>query len=150
MRSHGDPTQVDPTVDADKVIRITWDPSTPGGLFGTFKGGQGNTGPGQYCRSYLAAAQMALSRGEREKPPDQAQVERYSECMRANGVPDFPDPTGDGLELRGGPDSDLSPNNPTFAKASKLCGQKTGVHLFGGTRQPGMIQLNGDSPGGGA
>jgi hypothetical protein len=148
MRSHGDPEQADPTVDATGVIHITWDPATPGGPYGTFKGGQGNSGPGQYCRSYLAAAQMELTRGGGEKPPDQAQVEKFSQCMRANGIPDFPDPSADGLQLRRGPGSDLDPNDPAFQSASKRCAQKTGVHFFNGTPQPGMIELNGNTTGG--
>src|ERR1700723_4396848 len=44
MRSHGDPNQADPTVDANKDIDITWDPAIPGGYNGTNKGGQGNSG----------------------------------------------------------------------------------------------------------
>jgi hypothetical protein len=45
----------------------------------------------------------------------------YSQCMRAHGVPDFPDPVGDRLELRGSPGSDLSPDSPQFKTAQKAC-----------------------------
>lgn len=151
MRSHGDPNQADPTVDANKVIHITWDPSIPGGYLGTNKGGQGSVGPGQYCRTYLTNAQTALTGGQQQKAPDQAQMEKFATCMRANGVADFPDPTANGLQLNLGPGSDLNPSNPAFHNAATLCTQKTGVNLpgAGGTPPPGTIELNGSAVGGG-
>ena len=67
---------------------------------------------------------------------------KFSECMRANGVPDFPDPTAAASEFRAG--GDLNPNNPTFQNASKVCARKTGVGLPGrGAPPPGTIELNG-------
>jgi hypothetical protein len=152
MRSHGDPDQADPTITADKVIDIIWNPAVPGGIYGTDKGGQGNSGPGQYCRAYLTAAQTALRGGQAPEHPDQAQLEKYSECMRANGVPDFPDPApGGGFSISLNARGDLNPRSPAFQAAAKLCTQKTGVPGFGsgGTTQPGMIELNGALPGGG-
>jgi hypothetical protein len=148
-RSHGDPNQADPTVTADKVIDITWDPATLGGIDGTNKGGQGNSGPGQYCRAYLSAAQTALGGGQPQQQADPAQLEKYSQCMRANGVSDFPDPSpGGGLSIPVNGGDDLNPSNPIFHNASKLCAQKTGVSGFGsGTQQPGIIELNGGGPG---
>jgi hypothetical protein len=149
MRAHGDPGQADPTIDANKVIHITWDPSIPGGYNGTYKGGQGNSGPGQYCRSYLSEAQAELQGGQAQKAPSPAQLLKFSECMRANGIPDFPDPTGDSLSINRAAGGDLNPNNPTFQNASKVCAQRTGVSGFsGGTPQPGTIELNGSDPGG--
>lgn len=142
MRSHGDPNQADPTIDANKVIHITWDSSIPGGYDGTNKGGQGNVGPGQYCRTYLTEAQRVLQSGQPQNQPDAAQLRHFSECMRANGIPDFPDPTGDGLSINRGAGGDLNPNNPIFQNASKVCAQKTGVQGFGGTPPPGTIELN--------
>jgi hypothetical protein len=52
--------------------------------------------------------------------------------MRANGVPDYPDPSSGGLQLHNSPGSDLDPNNPTFVQAGKVCTMKTGVHAPGG------------------
>jgi hypothetical protein len=70
--------------------------------------------------------------------------------MRANGFPDFPDPSDNGsLSLNVG--SAMSPSNPVFQKTSKLCAQKTGVRGFGtGAPPPGTIELNGGGglPGG--
>ncbi len=49
----------------------------------------------------------------------------FSQCMRAHGVADFPDPNAQGqTQINGGPDSDLNPNNPTFQKAQNACQSK--------------------------
>jgi hypothetical protein len=153
MRGHGDPNQADPTIDTNKVIHLTWDPAIPGGYLGTEKGGQGNVGPGQYCRTYLTKAQSALRGDQGQQVPSQAQFLQVAECMRANGIPDFPDPTDSGLSLSEAPGIDLNPDNPTFQSASKLCAQKTGVHLpgAGGSPPAGTIEINGGGlPGAGS
>jgi hypothetical protein len=140
MRSHGDPDQADPSIDARKVIHIPWNPAIPGGFNGTNKGGQGNSGPGQYCRTYLAKAQSALRGGRAQELPGTGQLVRFAACMRANGIRDFPDPTAKGLQInRAG---DLNPNNPAFQNASKVCAHKTGVPGFGSGNPPGTIQLS--------
>jgi hypothetical protein len=147
MQRHGDPNQPDPTVDANKVIHITWNPAIPGGVEGTNKGGEGNSGPGQYCRAYLYAAQSAV-RGRPPHQPGPAELLKFSRCMRANGIPDFPDPTGGSLSIPMNGGGDLNATNPIFHNASKLCAHETGVHGFGsGTAQPGTIELNGGGPG---
>ena len=53
MRSHGDPDQVDPTVDVTKVIQITLGAGYAGGL-------RGESGA---CGVYLSAAEAALGGG---------------------------------------------------------------------------------------
>ena len=102
MRSHGDPNQADPTITVNKLISIPWNGAAiPGGYNGTNQGGQGNLGPGQYCRAYLAAAQAALRGGRQVERPGLAAQVKFAECMRANGVPDYPDPGANGgLTLR--------------------------------------------------
>jgi hypothetical protein len=143
MRGHGDPDQKDPSIDANKLIHIVWNEAIPGGYYGTSKGGHGNSGPGQYCRTYLDAAQAALRKGTHEAPPpSQAQTVRFSRCMRTNGIPDFPDPTSSGLTINRGAGGDLDPNNPAFQRAAKLCGRQTGAHLFTSSPQPGTIVLD--------
>lgn len=152
MRSHGDPKQADPTIDANGVIHITWDPAIPGGYEGTNKGGQGNLGPGQYCREYLTQAQTALRGGQSIEMPSQAQLVRFAECMRASGIPDYPDPVDGNLSINRGVGGDLNPDNRTFQHASKVCVQKTGAHVPGAAANPppGTIELNGaDPPGSG-
>ena len=77
--------------------------------------------------------------------------------MRANGVPSYPDPTGNGnsqaVHVSSG--SDLNPANPTFQAASTLCTHKTGFQnkFSSGPPQPGSINVNmaggfGGKPGG--
>jgi hypothetical protein len=148
MQRHGDPNQADPTIDATKVIHLTWNDATPGGIYGTNKGGQGNTGPGQYCRTYIDQAITHLQGSQHLQQPTQAQMLRFSQCMRANGIPDFPDPSNGGLAFnRAG---DLNPSNPAFQKASTLCAKQTGVPGFatGGSPPPGAVVFNGAAPGG--
>ena len=62
--------------------------------------------------------------GEHEKPGDPAFVEqmrKYSQCMRDNGVPDFPDPDADG-RLRG-PGHETQ-GDPKFRAAMETCRQQ--------------------------
>jgi hypothetical protein len=62
--------------------------------------------------------------GEHENTGDPAFVEQmrqFSQCMRDNGVPDFPDPDPDG-RLRG--QGHEQQNDPTFRAAMETCRQK--------------------------
>jgi hypothetical protein len=138
MRSHGDPEQIDPTVDAGGVIHITFPPNGTGSA--VIKGAGGPDNP---CSSYLTAASTALRGGKPIQKPSPAKLEQYAKCMRAHGIADFPDPTGNGLRLSVHPGSDLDPNNPTFQSAAKLCAKKTGVAGFGGGSPPrGAIEAS--------
>jgi hypothetical protein len=133
MRSHGDPDQVDPTVDATKVIQITL------GWAGGLRGEDGA------CGSYLSAAETALGGGVAPASSDEATALQFAQCMRANGVPTYPDPTtGNNQTVHASSGSDLNPANPTFQAASTLCTKKTGyVSKFStGAPQPGSINLN--------
>jgi hypothetical protein len=135
MRSHGDPDQVDPTVDATKVIQITLAAGYAGGL----RGGSG------VCGAYLSAAQTALGGGTPPASSSEATALKFAQCMRANGVPTYPDPTtGNSQAIHASSGSDLNPANPTFQAASTLCTKKTGyVSKFStGAPQPGSINLN--------
>jgi hypothetical protein len=148
MRGHGDPSQVDPTIDASKAIHITIPPGISGAA------GPVNLKSGAYgtCMPYLAAASTALRGGAPLPKPDPVKLAKFSECMRANGIPDFPDPTGNGLQIRSSPGSDLNPNNPAFQHAQKKCATQVGVpQLAGGAPAPGSIMVSsGNGPGGGA
>jgi hypothetical protein len=59
-------------------------------------------------------------------PPTAAQYQqalKFSQCMRAHGIGEFPDPgVGGGIQASGaGHDSNLNPNNRTFSAAQKAC-----------------------------
>jgi hypothetical protein len=131
MRANGVPTFPDPQTSAGGT-RLTIgansniDPNSP-----SFQAAQ------KKCRKLLP-------NGGR---PTQAQIQKaeqqalaYSKCMRAHGVPSFPDPqfdtSGGGFGIRIGvrAGSGLDPNSPAFQKAQQTCGnllpgatQKTGV-----------------------
>jgi len=48
------------------------------------------------------------------------QVIKFANCMRANGVPNFPEPNSQGQELITG-GSGLNPNSPQFQSAMQTC-----------------------------
>jgi hypothetical protein len=55
-----------------------------------------------------------------------AQGLAYAQCVRGHGVANFPDPSappggGVAFQVHGGPNSDLSPGNPTFRAADQAC-----------------------------
>ncbi len=58
---------------------------------------------------------------------------QYSQCMRSHGVPNFPDPNGQGgVVMRG-----IDPNSPQFAAAQKACAKYGGP---GGNKHPSAAQ----------
>jgi hypothetical protein len=58
----------------------------------------------------------------------QQQLLAFAQCMRANGVPQFPDPAPNGaLQMGGG----LDPSSPQFQHAMQVCTAKTGLQLGG-------------------
>jgi hypothetical protein len=141
MRRHGDPSQADPTIDANKIIHITMLPSVPGGLYGS--NGQSSSGPGSHCGTYLTNASTALRGGQpAPKAPSRAVLVKYADCMRANGIADFPDPNGaGGFSLNAGSGGDQSQNSPALQQAAKTCSAKTGIHPLGsGSPPPGTIE----------
>jgi hypothetical protein len=46
---------------------------------------------------------------------------KYAECMRENGVPEFPDPENGQLTLRAGPGTGIDPNSAEFKAAQEAC-----------------------------
>jgi hypothetical protein len=133
MRSHGDPGQIDPTVDASKVIQIT---------LGAGYNGQGLRGESGACATFLSAAQTALGGGASPGSSSEATGLKFARCMRANGVPDYPDPTGTNQVGHATSGSEL--NSPTFQAAATLCAKKTGYQskFSAGAPQPGSINVN--------
>jgi hypothetical protein len=71
------------------------------------------------CRPELGAG------GDGPGPDDpqvQASMLEFAKCMRANGVENFPDPTGGGMMI--GPDSGVDPRSQEFQAAQKACRSK--------------------------
>lgn len=141
MRAHGDPNQTDPTIDNHFGINITIPLRAPQTLSNEVHGG---TAP---CNNYLAAASNAL-KAERPAPPppsNGATAVRYASCMRAHGVPNYPDPSGTRTNLNG-----IDTNSPFFIRANKLCGKKIGAPSWwiNGWGPPGNISVTNIPPGG--
>jgi hypothetical protein len=88
------------------------------------------------CKSLLPAAPPSGQPGKAK-----ATALKYSQCMRAHGIADFPDPSSDGaLQLRLG--GDLSPSNPHFQAAQAACRSLQPGGAGGGA------QVNGSAGGG--
>jgi hypothetical protein len=69
-----------------------------------------------------------------------AQLVQYSQCMRKNGVPTFPDPVNGRLQLqvtKGGP---LDPSNPKFQSAQQACKSLEPAGLYSGANQSSSQQ----------
>jgi hypothetical protein len=114
MRAHGDPGFPDPVlVDNSHEKGVTM----PGRL---------DQGSAQY-KSANKACQHLLPNGG--QGPSQAQIQqglarllKAAECMRAHGVPNFPDPTESaGGEAIGFHLSGVDPSSPRFRAAQKAC-----------------------------
>jgi hypothetical protein len=111
MRSHGVPDFPDPN--GQGVIQINSgmgiDPNSPA------------------FTSARSACRKLLPNGGEPTPQQQAharqQMLAFSVCMRAHGIKDFPDPSGSGIQIHGGPGSDLNPSNPQFQSAQNACRQ---------------------------
>ena len=140
MRTHGDPDQTDPIVDGHAGINITIPLTAPESLSNEV---HGRTAP---CNQYLAAASAALKAEHPAPPPpsDNAMGVRYAACMRANGVPAYPDPTGNRTNLNG-----IDMNSSYFIRANKLCGKQIGAPAWwiNGWGPPGNISVSNIPPG---
>jgi hypothetical protein len=142
MHGHGDPNQADPTVDAYGVINI-FIPAGAQDLSGAVHGG---TDP---CNRYVAAAQRALRAADPvSAPPDQAELTRYVNCMRANGVPNYPYATGNETNFNG---TGVDPNSPLVQNVNKVCGRKLRLPAWwvNGTGPPGDVVVTSGGPHGG-
>ncbi len=133
-RGNGDPQQTDPTVDAGGVIHITIPKGAqPAGDL------HEQTGT---CSQYLAEARNELRADNPvAPPPDQAEYLKYVNCMRTNGVPDYPYPTGDSTDFYG---TGVDPNSPAVERVNQLCGTKLGLPAWwvNGTDIPGSIEVH--------
>jgi len=70
------------------------------------------------CKQYLPNG------GEPPKldPETTEQLRKYAQCMRDNGISEFPDPDPNGgIRIQAEPGSRLDPEDPTFKAAQKAC-----------------------------
>jgi hypothetical protein len=143
MRSQGDTGQADPTIDSNEVINIVVPPASP--QTANFSDEAHNSsGP---CGHYLQQASKVLLGGQASPPPPSLATElKYAQCMRANGVPKYPDPNG---SVEGPSLLNLDPNGPVFQNADKLCSAKYGLPTGNEPEPPGSIQVGSATPPGG-
>ena len=104
MRSHGDPSWPDPG---------------PGGAFPNNNGSLDKTSP-QFKKADAACKKLAPGDGPAvDFQQEYKRLLKYSACMRAHGMPKFPDPI---LEDHGvGIKGDIDMKSPQFKKASEAC-----------------------------
>jgi hypothetical protein len=139
MRSNGDPNQSDPTIDSDKDIQIWID--TSAGNEQLSNEVHSGTAP---CNQYLVAAQMALRNGEPfPQPPSAVQEVQFAECMRANGFPTWPNPSGPDDSETNFNGTGIDPNSSQVSTASNKCDNKLGIHDVANSAQgdAGDIQV---------
>jgi hypothetical protein len=91
----------------------------------TFGSGTGINPDSPTFRAATTTCQKLLPNGGQPTPKQLAQQPQkllaVSQCMRAHGIKDFPDPTNGGIRIRVTPGSDLSPDNPQFQSAQTAC-----------------------------
>jgi hypothetical protein len=116
MRSHGVPSFPDPQPVAGGGMRLTIDrrhgvdPSTP-----QFKAAQ------KACEKLLPGGKGGAST---TSAADQAKLLAFAACMRAHGLPDFPDPQtsgGGNIKIEGGKNGALSASSRVFQAGAKGC-----------------------------
>jgi len=125
MRSHGLPKFPDPEV-------------VPGGMRLSLGSENGIDPNSPQFKNAQKACRGLLPNGGEETPQEQAKQMRqaldYAACMRAHGVPKFPDPKASsdgGIEWGSGPPAGVDPNGPQFEAALKVCNE-----LVPGARAP--------------
>jgi hypothetical protein len=132
IRKHGDPSQSDPTIDADKDIEISMT-NVPKALEDEI---HGSTGP---CSNYLVAASLALNGGHPQPTDNPVQDEKWAQCMRATGFPNWPDSVDGETNFRG---TGIDPNSPAAQNATKTCDERVGLPDYGNGNGPaGVVQV---------
>lgn len=108
MRENGVPNFKDPEVGADGELRmdLNADGLEPAVVEAAEK----------KCKALLPNG------GEPQKldPQRLETLRKYSQCMRDNGLPNFPDPTDFGLQVNG---NEFPPDDPKFKAAEEKCRQ---------------------------
>jgi hypothetical protein len=112
MRSHGQPTFPDPN--SQGIVSDAQAKITPG-ILASYR----------QCQTLLPPGLLQLTGAQREQLTTQAL--KRAECMRAHGVPNFPDPGSHP------PPGSLDPSSPVFQAAARRCLEPSGiaVHVVG-------------------
>jgi hypothetical protein len=108
VRKHGVPSFPDPNAQ---------------GIWSLNGSGSGVWQTPQFRKAELTCAGLlhilnAVAPGTTQQAAQAAQLVKYSECMRSHGVPNFPDPSGDNLNVNA---SQIDPNSPAVKRAANRC-----------------------------
>jgi len=98
--------------------------------------------------------QKLLPNGGKANPADQAKAQaqmlKFSACMRAHGVRNFPDPKFEGggrSSLKIDSKSGIDPRSPVFQAAQKACQKLLPGKVSGGVQGHGTTQSSGPTQG---
>ena len=96
-----------------------------GGVLGLAACGSSPSGPGVATAgstTTTAASTAGGGSGSGASDKSEGRVLKYSQCMRAHGITDFPDPSSSGsLSIHIQPGSDLNPHDPQNVAAQNAC-----------------------------
>jgi hypothetical protein len=108
MRAHGEPGFPDPQANGNLLINGRKDHLNPALM----------NKANQACQHLLPPHKPLTAAQQRQ---DTAQALKYVACMRAHGLPNFPDPqvSSQGIEFSGPPG--VGPNSPVFQAAMRAC-----------------------------
>jgi len=128
MRSHGVPDFPDPNGQGEFQLHTKLENGRPThgqdleASSPAFRAGE------RACGSFGSAGQQITP--EREKQEFRLTLEA-AKCMRANGVPNYPDPKwlNGSIDANYNPSLNINPSSPTFLKATKKCAH--GLPLLG-------------------
>jgi len=133
MRAHGVPDFPDPSSSGRIPIASSAGMThAPSGGFTANPNSPAYETASNDCRSLAVATPVSQAQSNQMMA---AQL-KFSVCMRANGVPNYPDPTSTGELGDNGAISGVNPSSPAFQRAEKMCSKFL-------LRPPGL-------PGGGA
>jgi hypothetical protein len=142
-RSHGDINQADPVIGIHYVIYITRPgPGGGGGMVGNPHEATGE------CSQYLVAAQTALRDADPVQDPlgvtNTAMIVNFASCMRNNGIPNYPYPSGPNDSQTNFNGTGVDPFSPSVARVDDLCGKKLGLPTWwiNGWGPPGSIVVS--------
>jgi hypothetical protein len=142
-RSHGDVHQADPVIDSHGIINITLPAPGQGGAAPV---GDPHDATGE-CSQYLVAAQTALRAADPVQDPGgvpNSTAVPFANCMRANGIPNYPYPSGPDDSETNFNGSGVNPNSPAVVRVTELCGKKLGLPAWwiNGWGPPGDISVS--------
>jgi hypothetical protein len=137
MRSHGVPTFPDPGSSGEYNLTSSGSIQGAGGASIDINSSQVQTAYG-HCRQLVPSApsisrlEQLEQQGQQKQEQALPQLLKYSQCMRSNGVPTFPDLGGSDQTPPPGKSPAFNPDSTQFQAASTTCQHllPAGAHLW--------------------